>query len=139
MDVKVRREKLNGERRERIIAPVIDALIFRVPLSDGDIVLERRGRETVKVEAVNLDDIGGVFESFLDVTVFKDTIPDSVGAALFVENAFVGKRVFGVEYGIERFVFDLDEFRSVVGQPRGFGCNGGDGFALIADLSRASE
>ncbi len=135
VDVQVRREKLNGERGKRIVAPVVDALVFGIPLSDDDVVLERRGREAVEMQAVDVNDVGGVFKRLLDVAVFEDAVPDFVGAAFFVENAFVGERVFGVDDRVERFVFDLDEFSGIVGEASGFGYYGGDRFALVTDLS----
>ena len=83
--------------KEGNIAPVVDALVFRIPLCDGDIVLKRGRGEAVEMQTVNVDDVGRVFESFVNVAVFEDAVPDFVGAAFFMENALIGERVFRVE------------------------------------------
>src|SRR6266849_1473375 len=45
--------KLDGQRRDLIVALVVDAVIFQIPLTDGDIGLERSAGKTMKMQTVN--------------------------------------------------------------------------------------
>src|SRR3981081_2545467 len=46
LHLQMRRQELDGERRKRIVAPVMNVLVFRVPLGNDDIVFERSTRKT---------------------------------------------------------------------------------------------
>src|SRR5271156_6486786 len=60
VDAKVGREKLDSERRERVVALVINAVVFRITLRYDHIVLQRRAGETVEMHPDDVDDIGGL-------------------------------------------------------------------------------
>src|SRR5882724_725355 len=79
-DAQVRGDELDGERWKGVVAPVVDLLVFRVPLADDGVVFERRARKTVEVHFVDVDYVRGFGECLLDVAVFKDAAPYLVGA-----------------------------------------------------------
>ena len=73
------RQQLNADRRERIVAPEIEALVIVVPLRDDRIVFQRCAGKAMHVQMVDVDDVCGFGESLLDVAVLEDATPDDVG------------------------------------------------------------
>ena len=61
-----------------------------------------------------MNNICGISKRLLDVAIFEHTVPDLVSSAFFVENAFVGERILGVDNRVERLVFDLNEFCGII-------------------------
>src|SRR5580704_14250963 len=127
-------QKLNRKRGKRIVALVIDPLVFGIPLSNHNVVLERRARETMEVHAVDIDYAGRFFEGLVDVAVFENTVPDFVGAGVVMQDALVFQGFFRIDYWIERFVVNLYKFGSAIGNAGRFGNNGNDGLTLLSHL-----
>ena len=86
----------------------------------------------MEVHAVDVDDVGGFLESLVDVAVFEDSIPDTIGAGFVVQQALVFQGLLGVDHRIESFVFDLHQLGGIVGESWGFGHHRGYRLALIA-------
>src|ERR1039458_1651971 len=70
----------------------------------------------MEVQAVDVDDIRRILEGSLNVAIFPDTVPDSVRGGFLVEDAVIGEGLLHVDYRLERFVLDLNEFGGIVGQ-----------------------
>ncbi len=126
------RQQLNADRRKRIVAPEVEALVIVVPLRDDGIVFQRRAGEAVHVQMVDVDDVRGFGESLLDVAVLEDATPDDVGPHCVVKNRAIGGRDLGVNHGLERLVVDAHQFGGVFRDGRSFGDDGGDRLALVA-------
>ncbi len=43
----------------------------------------------MKMKAVDVDDVRCVFECFLDVAIFENAIPHTIGSGLFMEQALI--------------------------------------------------
>src|SRR5436309_6390133 len=130
VDVQMGGEKLNGERGEGIVAGVVDAFVFGIPLSDDDVIFQRRAGEAVEVQAIDVDDVSSVFEGAINVAVFEDAVPNAVGSGLFVQQALILQRLFTIDERVGRFVLDLQNFGGVIGDGEGRGDHRGYGFAL---------
>ncbi len=93
--------------RER---PLARALVV---LDERAGALERRRREAVEVELVDLHDVIRLGERRVDVAPVEDARPDDVRAGVVVEDDLVLQRLGGVgEYG-ERVVLDLDQLGGI--------------------------
>ena len=51
----MRGEKLYGKRREGIVAGVVNVIIFQIPLTDDNVVFERRAGEAMNLRLVGND------------------------------------------------------------------------------------
>src|SRR5438445_11710469 len=111
----MRRQELNGERRKRIVALVVDAVIFRIPLSDNDVVLQWRAGKTMEMQTINFDDVSGVLERRFHIPVLKHTIPDPVGSSFLMQKSLVFERFFCIYDRLNSGVFNLQQFGSIGG------------------------
>src|SRR5712692_1508540 len=112
--IEMGREKLYGKRRKGIVAGIVDVIVFLIPFTDDDIVLERRAGEAMKMQPVNMDDRGRILKSLFHITVFEDSIPDFVGASFLMQDAFIFQRLFGIQHGFQRLILNLNEFSGIV-------------------------
>jgi hypothetical protein len=86
----------------------------------------------MEMHAIDVDDVGGLAESLVDIPIFEDSIPDTIGARFVVQNALVGQGCFRIDHRIERFILDLHQFGSVIGEAGRFRDYGHDRLALVA-------
>ena len=126
------RQQLNTNGRKRIVAPEVKALVIVVPVCDDGVVFKRRAGEAVHMQVVDVDDVSSIGEGLFHVAVLEDAVPDNVGAHGVVQDHAVGGRDFGVNYSLERFIFDGHKFGGIFGDGGRFGDDGGDRFTLIA-------
>src|SRR5713226_7859513 len=105
-NAEMRREELNGERGKLIVAPIIDVLVFRIPVRDNGVIFEWRAREPVEMQMVDAEDVGGFAKGFLHIAIFKDTAPYAIRACVFVEQNFVFESAFGIDHRVEAFVLN---------------------------------
>src|SRR5260370_8874925 len=85
----------------------------------------------MEVQALDIDDIRRILKGAFNVAIFPHTIPNSVRARFFVEDAVVGEGLFGIHNGFERFVLDLDEFSGIVGEAPRFANDSGNRLTLV--------
>src|ERR1700687_3434268 len=85
----------------------------------------------MEVQAIDVDDVRRFLEGAFNVAVFPDTVPNSVRAGFFVENAVVSESLLGFDDRFERLVLDLNEFSGIVGEAWRFRDYGGDGLTLV--------
>ena len=88
--------------------------------------LERRRREAVEVELVDLHDVVGLGERGVDVAPVEDARPDDVRAGVVVEDHLVLQRLLRVDEDRELVVLDLDELGSIareLARRRAHGCD----------------
>src|ERR1700681_1581305 len=85
----------------------------------------------MEVQAIDIDDVRRFLEGAFNVTVFPDTVPNSVRTSFFVEDAVVCEGLLGFDDRFERLVLDLDEFSGIVGEARGFRDYGGNRLPLV--------
>ena len=93
--------------RER---PLARALVV---LDERSGALERRRREAVEVEPVDLHDVIRLGERGVDVAPVEDARPHDVRAGVVVEHDLVLQRLLGVDEHRERVVLDLDQLGGV--------------------------
>ena len=113
-----RRQELNGKSREGVVAPEVDAVVLGVPLGDDGIVFQRSAGETMEVQVVDVDNIGGLAKRFVNIAVVVDSVPDHVGAGSLVEDTFVLEGGFGVQHGLQCLIFDLNQLGRILGHHR---------------------
>ena len=70
----------------------------------------------MEMQAVDVDDVSGFAESFVDISVFENSIPDTIRAGFVVQNALVSQGGFRIHHRIERFVFNLHQLGGIIGQ-----------------------
>ena len=130
--VQRRRQQLDADGWERIVAPEIQALVVVVPLRDDGIVFQRRAGEAMHVQMIDVDDVRGFGESLLHVAIFEDAMPDYVRPHGCVEYRFVSGGDLAVNHGREGLVFDAHELGGIFRDGGSFGDDRGDRLALIA-------
>jgi len=64
----------------------------------------------MEMETINLDDVGGILECPLHVSVLKNTIPHPIGAGFLVQKALILQGLFGVYDRMKRLVLNPQEF-----------------------------
>jgi hypothetical protein len=69
----------------------------------------------MEVQAIDVDHVRSFLEGTLNFAVLPHTVPDSVRASFFVENAVIRESLFGINDRFKRFVFDLNEFSGILG------------------------
>src|ERR1700681_412432 len=89
----------------------------------------------MEMQAIDVDDIRRFLEGALNVAVFPHSVPNSVRAGFFVEDAVVGEGLLGFDDRFERLVLDLNEFSGIVGEARGFRDYGGNRLTLVKDFA----
>src|SRR5713226_2601084 len=97
----MRRDELYRERRKGIVAPIVDVIVFRIPLTDNRIVLQRRAGKPVKVHLVDPDDVRRFAKRLFDVAIFEDAAPDFVCSCILVKQNGILQGLFGVNHHIE--------------------------------------
>ncbi len=116
MNAQMRGQKLNRERRKRIVAPVIDAIVFGIPFGDDDIVFQRRLEKPMEMQRSISTTYAASLKACSTSPYSKTPFQTRFVPSFFVENAVVGERLFSVDHGLERFVLDLHQFGGVVGK-----------------------
>ena len=111
--------------RER---PLAGALVV---LDERARALERRRREAVEVELVDLHDVVGLGERRVDVTPVEDARPDDVRAGVVVEDDLVLQRLLGVDEHGKLVVLDLDQLGGVARELARRCADGGDRLAHV--------
>src|SRR3981081_878031 len=79
--------------------------------------------------------IRSLLECALNVAVFPYSVPNSVRASFFVEDAAIGEGLLGFDDGFERLILNLDEFSGIVGKTRRLRGHSCRRFPLIKDLA----
>src|SRR5260370_34346444 len=97
VNAEMRGDKLNGNRRKRIVAPIIDVLVFGIPMANHCIVFKRRAGKAMKVQLVDTYDVGRITKGLFDVAVLEDAAPDAIRARLVMQQTFVAKGLFAVD------------------------------------------
>ncbi len=108
--------------------PLAGALVV---LDERAGALERRRREAVEVELVDLHDVVGLGERGVDVAPVEDARPDDVRAGVVVEDHLVLQRLRRVDENRQLVVLDLDELGRVARQLPRRGADRGDGLAHV--------
>src|ERR1700676_2667667 len=85
----------------------------------------------MEMQAIDVDDIRRFLEGAFNVAVFPHSVPNSVRAGFFVEDAVVGEGLLGFDDGFERLVLDLHEFSGIVSEARRLGDYGGNRLTLV--------
>src|SRR6266481_6553051 len=85
----------------------------------------------MEVQAVDVDDVSRVLEGALNVAVLPHSVPNSVRAGFFVEDAAVGEGLLSFDDWFERLELDLDEFSGIVGKTRRLRDHGGNRLTLV--------
>src|SRR5258708_30877886 len=99
-NAEMRGDKLNGKRRKGIVAPIIDVLVFGIPMANHCIVFKRRAGKAVKVQLVDAYDVSRITKGLFDVAVLEDAAPDAIRARLVMQKDFVAESFFGVDDGL---------------------------------------
>ncbi len=97
VNAEMRSDKLNGKRRKRIVAPIIDVLVFGIPMANHCIGFKRRAGKAVKVQLLDTYDMSRVTKGLFDVAVLEDAAPDAIRARLVMQKDFVAESFFGVD------------------------------------------
>src|SRR5712671_5184966 len=87
------------------------------------------------VQTIDVDDVSSFLEGAFNVAIFPHSVPHSVSAGVFVENAVIGESLFGFDDRFERLVLDLNEFSGIIGEARRFGDRGGNRLSLVKDFA----
>ena len=84
-----------------------------VVLDEAARALERRGREAVEVQPLDLHDLVGLGDGALEVAPVEDALPHDVRAGVVMQDHLVSERGLTVDEGGQRLVVDLHEFRRI--------------------------
>ena len=109
--------------------PLLGALVV---LHERAGALERRRREAVEVEPVDLHDVVRLGERGVDVAPLEDARPDDVRARLVVQHDLVLQRLLRVDEHRELLVHDLDQLGGVACELARRGAHRGDRLAHVA-------
>ena len=126
-----RRHPDRAHARHLVIArqrPLAGALVV---LDERARAFERRRREAVEVELVDLHDVVGLGESGVDVAPVEDARPDDVRARVVVEDDLVLQGLARVDEDGQRVVLDLDELGGVAREVPGRSADSRDRLAHV--------
>ena len=121
-----RRHPDRADARHLVVAverPLRGALVV---LDERAGTFERRRREAVEVELVDLHDVVGLGERGVDVPPVEDARPDDVRTGVVVEHDLVLQRLLRIDENGQLVVLDLDQFGGVARQlarRRAHGCD----------------
>ena len=125
-----------GDAGHLVVAVQRELAGAAVVLDERGRALERRRREPVEVELLDLHDLVRGLQRAVDVAPVERARPDDVRARVLVEDrrAVVLRRA-GVDEHVERLVLDLDEVGGVAGELARLGDHGDDRLADVADAA----